>query len=93
MLKKALMFNDYPKGIISEVQKKLLQKKEIEKVVKEDPIATSIIPYVSGLSESIRRILWDYGIRTAFRSVTTLGNLLTRIKDPTPELNKMGDTL
>ncbi len=41
----------------------------------EDPVATVIIPYVSTMSERIRKILWDYGIRTSFKTKTTLSNL------------------
>ncbi len=42
------------------------------------------------MSERIRKILWDYGIRTSFKTKTTLSNLLTKVKDPTSNENKVG---
>jgi hypothetical protein len=41
------------------------------------PLATAMIPYIKGLSESVRRILGKYDIRTAFKTTNTLGRMLT----------------
>ena len=38
----------------------------------------------------MRKILKDYGIRTAFRTGCTLAKLLTRVKDPTKKEEIMG---
>jgi len=35
------------------------------------------------VSERIRKILWNYGIRTAFKTVTSLANLLIKVNEPT----------
>ena len=48
------------------------------------------IPYVEGLGEEIRRILKDYKIRTVFKTVDTLGGILTKVKDPTPPEERPG---
>ncbi len=42
------------------------------------------------MSERIRKILWDYGIRTSFKTKTTLSSLLTKVKYPTSNENKVG---
>ena len=42
------------------------------------------IPYVEGLGEEIRTILKGYNIRTVFKTIETLGRILTRVKDPAP---------
>ena len=44
-------------------------------------IATAVLPYVKGLSEALRRCLQQQGIRTVFRSDTTLRSHLVRPKD------------
>ena len=41
------------------------------------------VPYVKDLSENIRRILRKLDIRTVFKT-STLGSLLTHVKDPVP---------
>ena len=46
------------------------------------PIA--FLPYVAGVSERIRKVCQDFNIRMVFRSGPTLGNLLTKAKDPLP---------
>ena len=45
---------------------------------------TAVLPFVDGLSQSLRRCLQDHGIRTVFRSDTTLRKQLVRPKDPVP---------
>ena len=47
----------------------------------ENILATAVLPYVKNLSEEVRRILRDYGIRTAVKNYTTLGSILTKVKD------------
>ncbi len=67
------------------------KKKQVDiTTLNEDPVATAIIPYVSTMSERIRKILWDYGIRTSFKTKTTLSKLLTKVKNPTSNENKVG---
>ena len=43
--------------------------------------STAVLPYVKGLSEALRRCLQQQGIRTVFRSDTTLRSHLVRPKD------------
>ena len=50
----------------------------------EPPLATIAAPYVSGLSEDIRRVCRQFNIRVAFRSGRSLRSVLTRVKDPLP---------
>ena len=46
--------------------------KTVNHTVQEKPTGTAIIPYPPAISEKLRRICNKYGIRTAFRSSTTL---------------------
>ena len=48
----------------------------------EKPTGTAIIPYTLGMSEKLRRIVNKYGIRTVFRSCTTLRSILTKTRPP-----------
>ena len=45
------------------------------------PVTTVTIPYVRGTSETIARILLPYNIRVAHKPITTLRQLLTKVKD------------
>ena len=54
------------------------------------PLTTAKIPYGEGLGEEIRRILKDYNIRTVFKTIDTLGRILTKVKDPTPPEERPG---
>ena len=70
-------------------------QRRYEKEEKDDddenkPLSTAKIPYVKGLSEEIRRILGRYKIRTVFRTMETLGRILTKVKDPTPPEERPG---
>ena len=51
---------------------------EGEESEEKDPMV--VVPYVSGLSEDIRRVCRRFGIRTVFQSCMTLQNQLTRVK-------------
>ncbi len=42
------------------------------------------IPYIAGLSESIRRVCRDFDIKTAFKMGKTLRSHLTKVKDTIP---------
>ncbi len=91
-VRSVLSMNGYPRSIVDKVKHELKRKKKQvdTTTLNEDPVATAIIPYVSTMSERIRKILWDYGIRTSFKTKTTLSNLLTKVKDPTSNENKVG---
>ena len=79
-LQGVMLNNDYPSGFL----KKCRALKPKEKGEKQEPLTTAKNPYIKGLSEEIRRILNGYNIRTVFRTINTLGRILTRVKDPTP---------
>ena len=44
--------------------------------------STAVLPYIKGVSETLRRNLQQQGIRTVFKSDTTLTSRLVRPKDP-----------
>ena len=44
----------------------------------------AVLPYVERVSQTLRRCLEQHGIRTVFKSDTTLRNHLVRPKDPVP---------
>jgi len=52
------------------------------------PDTTVVIPYVNCTSEAFRRVLTPLGIRTCFKPLTTLRNILTHVKDPVPPEEK-----
>ena len=56
---------------------------ESQKEEEKQPLA--IIPYVSGVSERIRKACEKYNLKVVFKSGPTLHSLLTRVKDPLPK--------
>ena len=54
------------------------------------PTTSVTIPYIKGTSEAIKRVLSPLGIRTTFRPVNTLRQLLVRPKDPVPIQDRSG---
>ena len=84
-IRRVLVNNGYPINMINMMQRRRQKKKDDS--IQSDPLSTAVIP---GLSENLRRILWDYGIRTAFKTTNTLANILTKVKDRTPLQLKLG---
>ncbi len=82
----ALMMNGYPRRV-SQGGRTLTRNQSREE---NDPRATVTIPYVRGTSEAIKRVLNPLDIRTQFRPVITLRNLLVHVKDPVPMEMKTG---
>ena len=74
-------------GFLRSSEARLLQNRECEE---EEPLATAVLPYYQDTSEKIRRILKQYGIRAAFQTSSTLGRLLTKVKDPVPQEDRSG---
>ena len=56
----------------------------------EDKKVTATIPYVKGASERIARILRPYNILVAHKPSTTLRDVLTKVKDPSPKNSRVG---
>ena len=54
------------------------------------PTAVITIPYLQGLSETIRRILGEHKIEVRFKPHTTLRQILVKPKDPTPITSRKG---
>ena len=71
-----------PPSFISKCENLYKNREKSEKSSQEEnTLATAVLPYVKNLSEEVRRILRNYGIRTAFKNYTTLGSILTKVKD------------
>ena len=56
---------------------------ESQEEEEKQPLA--VIPYVSGVSESIRKACEKYDLKVIFKSGLTLRSLLTKVKDPFPK--------
>ena len=64
-----LQLNSYPPSFISKCENLYKNREKSETTSQEEnTIATAVLPYVKNLSEEVRRILRDYGIRTAFKN-------------------------
>ena len=83
---RALQLNGYPRRWSQhnrDVAPSLPKEREDQRIV-------VTIPYIRGVSESIRRVLGAVDIRTQFRPLTTLRNMLVQVKDPVPQGMKSG---
>jgi len=82
----ALKLNGYPEAMI--------RTSQIRPVPRAEPSpewrAFTVLPYVRGVSESLRRILTSLRVRVCFRPHRTLRQLLSKPKDPVPELQRSG---
>ena len=79
-LHRVLNANRYPKDFIKRATAHA--KSSNGKEQDWDRKTTISIPYVSCVSEEIRRICNTFNIRVAFRTVKTIHSELTRVKDP-----------
>ena len=50
--------------------------------------ASTTIPYIRGVAESIRRNLSPLGIRVRYKLFQTLRKILSHLKDPVPDLQR-----
>ena len=61
---------------------------EEESQEEKQPLA--VIPYVSGVSERIRKACEKFNLKVVFKSGPTLCSLLTKMKDPFPKEKLVG---
>ena len=85
-LSSVLVSNGYPSSFAQKISK-------ARTAPKKEPMAefksTAVLPYIQGVSEPLRCCLEQQGIRTIFKSETTLRSHLVRPKDTVARLNKM----
>ena len=84
---KSLIENGYPRHFIKRQHK----RHHVSINSEPEPTAVAIVPYIQGLSESIKRILHkDLGIKTIFTPTRSLRQILSHPKDPIPMSHKSG---
>jgi hypothetical protein len=83
-----LIKNNYPPKLINNVRTRRAQRTEDTSKVQVKPRSTMCIPYVTGLSEKIRRIGNGYGLRTVFSSQDTIRSRLVNFKPRDLKSNK-----
>ncbi|KAJ8914395.1 hypothetical protein NQ315_017485, partial [Exocentrus adspersus] len=71
--------NRYPSKILNKAHFPT-RRQENRRVEEDTNRISTVIPYIRGLSEKIRRIGNAYNVRTAFRTQDTLRANLTRVK-------------
>ena len=79
-LASALVSNGYPLPFLQKVTKTRPRAQKEQ----ANHRALAVLPYVERVSQTLRRCLEQHGIRTVFKSDTTLRNHLVRPKDPVP---------
>ena len=78
-LSSVLVSNGYPFSFVKNITK--TKKQTATKEPAPEIKSTAVLPYFKGLSEALCRCLQQQGIRTVFRSDTTLRSHLVRPKD------------
>ena len=86
----ALQRNGYPKGFIQR-QTGLRAGRAAQQ--DSETRMTLTLPYIGGLSESIRQILSPLAIQVSFRPLRTLKQELVHPKDPVQSVQKKGSHL
>jgi len=85
--KKVLMENGYPGRFIARRRSDGSRRRaEDERPTR----GTVVLPYVEGVSEEISRILRKADVKTYYRPVTTLRDLLVKVKDRVPPVEATG---
>jgi hypothetical protein len=79
----ALKLNGYPRSII-EYSARPNQTPPVQNTTTPSPTYVTI-PYIKNTSEAVRRNLTPLGIKTAFKPVNTLRQLVVHPKDPIPK--------
>ena len=94
-LKKALMNCKYPTWALNRIQMKT-KKQDNHQVttnktsIKQQKKSHIVVPYYSGLSESIKNIGKRFGVQVYFKGGTTIKNLLMTPKDKDPIQKQSG---
>ena len=86
-VKRVLQHNGYPRHLINRVDSNRTRNNSTSSEFK--PLSTAVIPYIPNLGERLRKILWEYDIRTAFKSNTTLSTMLSSAKDKPKQEDKI----
>ena len=81
-LYKVLQSNGHDNAIIRAGSKELPSRNYTDDKQEKGLILS--IPYIAGVSESIKRVCRDFDIKTAFKSGRTLRSHLTKVKDTIP---------
>ena len=78
-LSSVLVSNGYPSSFIRKLTKTTRPTANNEPT--QEFKSTAVLPYIKGVSEVLRRCLQQQGVRTVFKSDTTLRSYLVRPKD------------
>ena len=78
-LSSVLVSNGYPSSLIRKLAKTTRPTANNEPT--QEFKSTAVLPYIKGVSEVLRRCLQQQGVRTVFKSDTTLRSYLVRPKD------------
>ncbi|XP_062518280.1 uncharacterized protein LOC134193468 [Corticium candelabrum] len=84
-LLQVLQHNGYPANFIHSTLPPSLQSSSLSTSTPDTFCASIVLPYISGLSEDIRRICKGYNIRVSFKSGRNLRNMLCKVKHPIPK--------
>ena len=88
-LRKLKRFGSYTASIFSE-EMQYSRPEQYKNDFFAECRAFTVLPYVCGVSESLRRILTSLRVWVCFRPHRTLRQLLSKPKDPVPELQRSG---
>ena len=84
---RTLRLSNYPQRFVTGTLKKHTRRIQEQ----ESTSTTSIVlPYISGLSDAIKRIISSANVKVYFKPHSTLRQLLVRVKDPTPIMSTPG---
>ena len=78
-LSSVLVSNGYPFSFVRKLTK--TTRPTANKGPTQEFKSTAVLPYIKGVSEVLRRCLQQQGVRTVFKSDTTLRSHLVRLKD------------
>ena len=90
-LTRVLSENNYPNHLVRKTIAKHLRPGGTGRIDMVDPpVSTAFLPYIQGTTDRIGRILGKYNIKSIFKPLTKVSDLLPSIKDKLPPLTAPG---
>ena len=87
-LSSVLVSNGYPSSFVRKLTK--TTRPTTNKEPRQEFKSTAVLPYIKGVSEVLRCCLQQQGVRTVFKSDTTLRSHLVRPKDTLEPIKQDG---
>ena len=82
--------NDYPKWLLQKALKKRKAQAQVKSKEEERHIGLVVLPFISGITERLKRLLKNHQIKVATKPLRTVGNMLPSLKYKISKFDRRG---